>query len=355
MRARTWPGSVVMVLIGAACVLVQSGCVSSMLATMAVKAPNQQQVPRVVQDAEYARRFDSVYSRIWRLPVGPPPAELCVAVLEPGNYQFSYQVQPREANGRRWLQPTYDWHLPAEPRPCKGTIVMLHGYRDSKENVAHWALCLAEFGYRCVLVDLRGHGRSTGDLIGFGAFEVTDLSRLLDELRQQGLAGDRVGFLGVSYGASMSLLLAARDKRVAAVVALEPFSNAAKAVVEFAHGIAPQEAAKISDADFAAAIAKAAHRGQFSWESGNVLAAMDQVTAPVLFYHGAKDTWISPENSRLLQSRTHGPSRLVILPDDDHIWLANRLDNEIVREVSGWFDRYLAEPAPAVGIPGAKS
>lgn len=331
----------------------QAGCVSSILATMAVKAPNQQQVPRAVRDAGYARRFDSVASQIWRLPVGPPQAELCVAVVEPGRYGFSYSVEVKEANGWRWLEPKFDWHLPAGTLPAKGTLVLLHGYRDEKENMAHWALCLAEFGYRCVLVDLRGHGRSTGDTIGFGAFEVPDLSRLLDELQKRGLMTDRVGMLGVSYGASMSLLLAARDQRVTAVVALEPFSDAAKAVVEFAHGVDPKRAAGISDATFAAAVAKAAERGRFSWSAGNVLAAMDRVSAPVLFVHGAKDTWISPDNSRALQARARGPTQLDILPDDDHVALANRLDNHLVPEVSGWFDRYLAIAPSQAAAPDA--
>ena len=328
--------------------LLQAGCVSSILATMAVKAPNQQQVPRAVRDAEYARRFDSIYASTWRLPVGPPPAALSLAVVEPGDYRFNYSVEQKEANGWKWLEPRFDWTLPATPRSARGTVVLLHGYRDAKENVAHWALCLAEAGYRCVLVDLRGHGRSGGDFIGFGSFEVGDLGRVLDDLQKRGLAGDRVGLLGVSYGASMGLLLAAHDKRVAAIVALEPFSNAARALVEFAHGVAPRQAAEISEADFAAAVAKAARRAKFSWSDGDVLAAMEHVTIPVLFIHGAKDTWISPDHSRLLHARAHEPSRLVILPEDEHVSLSMRL-GDIVPEVRGWFDCYL--PAP----PGSDS
>lgn len=329
-------------------VFLQTGCVSSILATMAVKAPNQQQVPRAVRDAEYARRFDSVYAQTWRLPVGPPPAVLSLAVVEPGDYQFNYSVEWKEANGWKWLEPRFAWKLPAAPRSARGTVVLLHGYRDAKENVAHWALCLAEAGYRCVLVDLRGHGRSGGDFIGFGAFEVGDLTRVLDDLQKRGLAGEQVGLLGVSYGASMGLLLAAHDKRVGAIVALEPFSNAARALVEFAHGVAPREAAEISDADFAAAVAKAARRARFSWSDGDVLAAMEHVTIPVLFIHGAKDTWISPDNSRVLHARAHEPSRLVILPEDEHVILSMRL-GDIVPEVRDWFDRYLAVTPALVG------
>lgn len=317
-----------------------------MLATIAIQAPNQQQAPRAVWDESYARRFDALYAQVWRLPVGPPAAELAVAVVEPGDYDFHYGIEWKQnEQGHTWCEPKLGWKLPDRAKGAslksRGTILILHGYRDAKENVAHWALCLAQQGYRCILVDLRGQGRSSGDVIGFGAFEINDLKLLLDDLQRRGLAADRVGLLGVSYGASMSLLLAAQDKRVGVIVALEPFSNAAKAVVEFAHGVSPQEASKISDRTFATAVSLAAQRGHFAWSDGDVLAAMSRVTAPVLFYHGAKDTWISPENSRVLQAKASGPSRLVILPDDDHVLLSMRLEGIYV-DVGEWFDRYLA-------------
>lgn len=327
---------------------VHSGCVSSILANMAITAPNQQHEPRTVSDPAYAARFDSVCAQTWRLPVGPPPAELAISVVEPGNYDFYYKLEPKESKGWKWLEPDFTWKLPPKPLAAKGTLVLLHGWGDEKENMMHWALCLAENGWRCVLVDLRGHGRSTGSRIGFGAFEVGDLRQVLDEIQRRKLAGDKVGIVGVSYGASMGLLLAAQDPRVGAIVALEPFSIAAHAVVEFAHGAAPQQAAGISEKDFATAVKLAAERGGFSWEQGDVLAAMEHVTAPVLFIHGAKDTWISPENSRILQAHAHGPSRLLILPDDDHVFLSMRLGEVVVSDVRGWFDRYLGPETAAV-------
>jgi pimeloyl-ACP methyl ester carboxylesterase len=337
------------------------GCVSRVLAHLAVKAPNEQRVPRVVRDPAYAARFDRTYAQAWRLTVGPPAAELAVAVVEPGDYQFRYRVTVQvDANGRRRLVPESEWTRPDQPaaetpKPidCRGTILALHGYMDTKENMMHWALYLAQQGFRVVLVDLRGHGRSTGNAIGYGAFEARDVSQVIDELARRGLAGSTVGVLGVSYGASTGLLLAARDSRVAAVVALEPFSNAEQAVVEFAHGVAPERAAKISAAEFDAALARAPKIGGFAWKDADVLAAMAAVKVPVLFYHGAKDRWLSPENSRRLAAAAPAGSRLQILENDDHVLLSMRL-TPIATDVSAWFATRLAAAPANVAAAGQR-
>jgi pimeloyl-ACP methyl ester carboxylesterase len=331
-----------------------TGCVSSILANMAVKAPNQQDVPRALKDPQYAARFDALAAQSWRQPVGPPTAELAVAVLEPGFYDFRYEIRVMEnAKGQRWLEPGFEWTLPARLRaqPPLGTILLLHGYADARENMMHWGLYLAGVGYRCVLVDLRGHGRSTGKVIGYGAFETRDLQRLLDELQKRGLMSEKVGVLGVSYGASVGLLLAARDDRVGPVVALEPYSAAENAIVEFAHGVAPDRAARISDGTFAAAVAKAPKRGSFSWSDADVLAAMARLSTPVLFFHGEKDRWLSPENSKRLAAVAPAGSRLMLLKDDDHLSLSMKLV-PIVNDVREWFGRYLAAPV-TTGIPPA--
>jgi pimeloyl-ACP methyl ester carboxylesterase len=328
-----------------------TGCTSIVLSNLAVKAPNLQRVPRAVRDPKYAARFDAVAAETWKLSVGPPAAELAVAVVEPGNYQFRYDIELKQnpKTGHKWLEPKFDWTLPPTrlANPPRGTVLLLHGYGDARENMMHWALCLAHLGYRSVLVDLRGHGRSTGDLIGYGAFETQDLTQLLDELQKRNIFESRLGVLGISYGGSLGLLLAAHDPRVATVVALEPYSAASTGVVEFAHGISPRQAAKISDATFASAVARAAKKGHFSWSDGDVLAAMPKLTSPVLLVHGEKDRWLSPDNSRRLIDAAPEGSKLILLADDDHLILSMRLAN-VAEEVQTWFETYLASPPVAV-------
>lgn len=323
-----------------------AGCTVPYLAQRMVQAPNTQGLQRP-EDPKRAELFNKTCSQEFMVPVGPPRAVLSVAVIEPGDYGLKYDLTISE--GPKGLAASYrlSWNLrPAGSTPvrAKGTVVLLHGILMNKETVIHWALYLAERGYRTVLVDLRGHGDSTGEWITFGSAERRDLAQVLDELERRGLVAGRVGALGISYGAAMALDWAAIDPRVATVVALEPFSDPRRAIVEFARSFAADQVKGVTDAQFAAAEDKAARYAHFQWADDDVMAAVRRMHVPVLFFHGAKDTWIPRAHSERLMSVAPAGSRLRVLADDNHVTLSIRL-KPIAREVAAWFDAHLA-PGP---------
>ena len=334
------------------------GCVSQMVTKRIVEAPNRVDPPWLLrpENASVLAHNDLLYRQAWRVPVGPPPAELAVAVIEPGDYRLAHSIKTGERrNGKAPVWPQSDWTLPATPLPGliapKGTLLVLHGYHDAKENMIHWALFLAQHGYRIVLVDLRGHGRSTGDWIGYGAFEVDDLRKVIDALQAKQLLAGPLGVVGLSYGASVGLQLAGRDERVAAVVALEPFSDPRGAVAEFARGVAPQYVGDWTPADFAQAERTAGQLGHFAWESADILGAVERTRAPILYAVAAGDRWISPENSRRLAEHTHSPHAVLTVNFDNdggieqHVLLSWILE-PIAPAVARWLDEALLHPGP---------
>ena len=123
-----------------------------------------------------------------------------------------------EAGGTREYKFTFRANVPgatnrwtAAPR---GTVVLLHGYGLAQFSMAPWALRLGQEGWRCVLVDLRGHGKSTGRRIYFGMKEANDLTQLLDALAHDGQLREPVGVMGESYGAALALRWKTVDARV---------------------------------------------------------------------------------------------------------------------------------------------
>ena len=113
----------------------------------------------------------------------------------------------------------------------RGTVVLLHGYGLAQFSMLPWALRLGEAGWRCVLVDLRGHGRSTGKQIYYGKYETRDLSQLLDALSRNGQLQAPVAALGESYGAALALRWKGVDPRIQSAVALAPYASLSNAVL----------------------------------------------------------------------------------------------------------------------------
>ena len=324
------------------CALPLTACVSSMLAHKIVAPPNKSGIRPLFEDSDVIRHAPDAFAAQWMVDVPQPPAKISVASIEPGDYDFEYKVELEYVAGKdpviRKLKA--HWREAGQvtrSAPPRGTIVLLHGYLQNKNQVVPWAIRLAQAGYRCAVVDLRAHGASTGTHISFGVFESRDLSHVLDDLGRRGWDVSRVGLFGVSYGASVALLTAGNDPRVTSVVAFEPFASAETAIPELMRSAFAHEAAGISDRQFARAYLKEAKIARFDWADADIPKALSRTRAPVLFLHGEADTWLSPEHSRALLKAAPPGSRLILAPRDTHISLPLQIE-PFERDVLGWFD-----------------
>lgn len=318
-----------------------AACVSSMLARKVVSPPNRSGMPPLFGDTEIVKNAPLAFEDVWTIKVPKPPADIVVASIEPGDYGFQYDLALEYPENQlpRIARFHAGWSAARERKPAgspKGTLLLLHGYLQDKRFLTPWALRLAQEGYRCALIDLRGHGDSTGRHISFGAFEARDVSVVIDDLGARGWDVSRVGLLGISYGASVALLTAGRDARVRAVVAFQPFVSAERAVPELMRAVFPQQARGISDRQFAAAHLKQARIAGFAWSEADIPAALRDARAPVLFLHGEADRWLSPTHSRELMQNAPTGSRLRLVPRDNHVTLPLQI-RTFEREVIDWF------------------
>lgn len=343
-------------------ILTDAGCVNAALTKAITEAPNLREKPRMLRSyrAAQLQKSDATYAFALRVPVGPPAAELSVAIIDPGNYNVATSIGHGELkNGVGPVWPLTEWTFPFQPleppSPPKATIVLLHGFQDSKEDMIHWALYLAEHRYRTVLVDMRGHGRSTGDWVGYGAFEARDLKQVIDELEIRQLVVGRIGVLGISYGASVGLQLAGLDKRVEAVVAIEPFSDPRIAVKEFAKAAVPGLVKGWTDQDFSIAEDRASELAGFSWKDADVEKSVSETNASILYINAVNDHWISSQNAQRLAEMTHGIHALETVRFqqtgiEDHVllsWLLEPMAPSVLR----CFDACLAKSG---GVPKSR-
>lgn len=334
--------------------LVTSGCVSHVLTKAIVQAPNQRATPSLLRPGAEERlaKFDRTYAAAWKVEIAAPPAAIAVAVIEPGDYALKHEVRSgKNKDGGYFIHPVTDWSPTAKPlsgvTAPKGTIFVLHGIQSSKEDLIYWALYFAQAGYRAVLVDLRGHGRSTGNWIGYGAFEVTDLEQVLDSVEARGLVSGRVGVFGISYGAAVALQFGSHDKRIQSVVAMSPFSDPRRAVADFAHAVVPQYVKSWSADDFRHAEDRAAKMANLDWSAVDVPGSVARMVAPVLYVLTETDRWVPAENTRALAEKTASPHAVATITItgnpgvEPHVLLAWMLD-PTARPVTEWFDATLS-------------
>lgn len=106
-------------------------------------------------------------------------------------------------------------------------VVLSHGYGDTQEQMLPYTEFLHRAGFTVFTYDMRNRGRSGGEAVTLGALESLDLIAAIDYLStRKDLDPGKIGALGVSLGASTTILAAADDLRIKAIVDDSGFSEA---------------------------------------------------------------------------------------------------------------------------------
>lgn len=235
-----------------------------------------------------------------RVDVGPPRASLSITVMD------------------------------ASTGTARGTVFLLHGIRDRKDSMRRWGQMLADSGFRAVLVDLRGHGRSTGDFLSYGVVEARDLVQTLDALTSRGVALGPAGVMGLSYGAATAIEWAGIDGRIGAVVAIAPFASL-RAV---AAGYVPIQ---LPSSFVNGAVDLAGAAGSFDPDEASPVGAITRTHAQVLLIHGDDDARIPYWHSALIAAAGRDHAELVRVMGVGHNAIVADPDGTIARRAPAWF------------------
>ncbi len=95
------------------------------------------------------------------------------------------------------------WHMRAHPP--RGVVVLIHPLHGSRLIMLDRARFLRAEGYSIVMIDLQGHGESSGCQITMGHLEKHDVGAAVAFAREQH-PNEPIGLIGVSLGGASALL-----------------------------------------------------------------------------------------------------------------------------------------------------
>jgi pimeloyl-ACP methyl ester carboxylesterase len=199
-------------------------------------------------------------------------------------------------------------------QPSRPALVLCHGYFRSLAEPYDLGLFLHGLGYSVLLFDFRACGKSGGRYTTLGAKEVLDVLAAVGQALGRG--GQGVALLGISMGAAAAIMAAAREPRVAAVIADSPYAELegllehrlrqllplplllplGRASLRLGELLAAFRAREVRPADFVAAISP----------------------RPLLLIYGEEDSFVPPEQREELWQRAGEPKERWTAPGSDH-------------------------------------
>lgn len=230
------------------------------------------------------------------------------------HYDFSFYDKLEKKD---YTVTSYDGYvLHAEflrnPEPSSKYVIISHGYTDNRMGALKYAPVYLELGYNCIIYDLRGHGENEPTFTTYGIREGQDLNCLIGDTRERYSDMTELGIHGESLGAATTVTCLKYKPDVDFAVADCGFSdieNVLKNLYKTFH--APTVLVDIADIGSKV-------RYHYAIKDMRPIDSLDNNEIPLLFIHGADDTFILPKNSEDMYERTKGRKEFHTIPGATH-------------------------------------
>jgi alpha-beta hydrolase superfamily lysophospholipase len=224
------------------------------------------------------------------------------------------------------------------PRPeSRSVVIGCHGHTSFKADLLGIGTRTWRAGHNVLLFDFRGRGESDpwpNTLVGR---EVQDLLTAVAYARERA-PGAHIGTVGYSMGAAVSILAAAQEPAIAALVIDSPFAVASEVVAASMRQVMrfpPEPLLTIADA-----LIERQHGYRLSRVRPiDVIGGL--APRPILFIHGTSDSAVPVSHAHRLFAAAGQPKELWLCEGAEHCgaYFADR--NTYVARVTAFFDQYL--------------
>lgn len=276
-------------------------------------------------------------------------ALLLIVLAFAGNYFYNYAILRRKKeflnqdpdlkhitngvgwqNNKEWLEQqnfqelkvmSYDdlllnaIHLPASE--SDKVVILVHGYSSRGSSMAAFAQYYKEtLGYSVLMPDLRGHGKSEGNYIGFGWHDRKDMLQWINLMIEKHGSDCKIVLHGISMGAATVLMTSGEDMpgNVKCIV-----SDCAYSSVENILSYQMKRMFKLPKfplLDMTSLISRI--RAGYGFKEANALIQVELAYLPILFIHGSEDKFVPTRMVYELYIATASAKELLVIEGAAH-------------------------------------
>lgn len=325
-------------------VLSISSCANYIVAVQMVSAPNDSLLGTTVnnQFELINNATDQLIARNGfqrsKIKLTESGIEISYFDIPAADYGYMFNTKPMlmESGKIQWIHTHWQWKdnscfVANEYQDQSRIILMLHGWARDNRSLMSYAVEFAQLGFRVIVPDLRGHGKSSGEWLSFGVQESMDISEFADQLQLK-----RFDVLGFSLGAATALQMASRDKRVNRVIAVAPMHSIEETIPKFGLRSRPWIAYLLEDNEQNIVSSATKLTGFDLTETSNTLVASSKITNPTLLVYGENDQMSDADlNRSIYESLIGDDNALRSMPDLRHTFVLQH-QAELTKIVASW-------------------
>ncbi|ERL64339.1 hypothetical protein L248_1001 [Schleiferilactobacillus shenzhenensis LY-73] len=272
----------------------------------------------------------------------------------PGKKSFlSNKNDPVLARNQRWLAATkkVTWHetaadsdlklvadyVPAARKTNK-TMVVAHGYMNDKEDMANYIRMFHTMGYNVLAPDDRGHGASQGNYAGYGWPDRLDYVKWIKQVIAKNGPQSQINLFGVSMGGA-TVMFVSGEKLPHQVKAVIEDCGYSSIHDELAHELKAlfglPSFPLINTVNIVAQI-----KAGYNFDHGDAPTALRKNTRPMMFIHGAKDTFVPTKMVYTNYRAAKQPKELWIVPGAAHAQSWEKNPQRYQQKVTAFLNEY---------------
>lgn len=232
----------------------------------------------------------------------------------------------------------HGYYLPAQN--ARRFVILCHGYKGSGfGDFAYIARFLHENQCNLLFIDQRCCGVSEGEFITFGAKEQYDVQSWTYYIANRNKDKLPIYLYGESMGAASVLMasglnLPGEVKGLIADCGFQSMKGQLRDMAANWFHLHWVELLLLRVDLFCRLLAG------FRMKEADTVKAMRTNKRPVLFFHGEKDTYVDPKNSKYNYSLCQAPKELVIIPEARHLCSAYEAPELYREKLLGFFAKY---------------